>query len=217
LDSYVSLKTTLASHSKDISKEVTFYRYRLQSGSEYLVTCYDVIKIAGPNGEHDGLIFETMGPNLNTLLRTRPEFQIDQPWERRFTKGFAKRALLDTVRALDFLHERGVAHGDVHLGNILTCIGQLNVTPASESVLQQPQSDARPLKRRDGKKDIWAPLYLLEPRPLNDHFSDDFNPLVKLADPGGGRFFSEKKPPRGQNQANFLIFSIFRWTTDSWG
>lgn len=187
---YVSLKITLANQNKGVSKEAVLYKSHLQPGCVNIVALYDVIKITGPNGDHDGLIFEPMGPNLNTLLKTRPEFQIGQPWERRFTKEFAKRALLDTVRALNFLHGHGVVHGDLHLGNILTCIKPLKVTPIPESELQQPVSSGRPLNRRDGKKDLWAPTYLLEDMPLNDRFSYDLDPLVKLTDLGGGKFRS---------------------------
>ncbi|KAJ3544981.1 hypothetical protein NM208_g2747 [Fusarium decemcellulare] len=192
LDRYVSLKITVAVESGNVSKEVTLYRSRLQPGSTYLVTLYDAVREMGPNGEHDGLIFETMGPNLATLLQKWPDFQIGQPWERRFTKEFAKRSLLDTIRTLHFLHERGVVHGDVHLGNILTCIRQPKASPASESELQQPTSDAQPLKRRDGKKDLWAPSYLLEGRPMEYSVSYDLDPLVKLADLGGA--FADEQP-----------------------
>ncbi|KAF4951191.1 hypothetical protein FGADI_7682 [Fusarium gaditjirri] len=182
---YVSLKITLSTQQNDASKEVSPYRFHLQDDSPFLVTLHDTIKIMGPNGEHDVLVFETMGPNLTSFLKIRPEFQIGEPWERRFTKSFAKKALRDTIQALHFLHEHGVIHGDLYPGNILTCIEQLQVTPDTEASLKQPEADAQPLKRKDGKKDLWAPAYLLEPRPLSDYFSYDLDPLVKLADLGG--------------------------------
>ncbi|KAL9560797.1 hypothetical protein ACKAV7_015114 [Fusarium commune] len=178
-------RITLATQQNDTSKEVFLYRFHLQDESPFLVARHDMIKIMGPNGEHDGLVFETMGPNLTTFLKIRPEFQIGEPWERRFTKSFAKKALRDTIQALHFLHEHGVIHGDLHPGNILTCVEQLHVTPDIETSLKQSEGDAQPLKREDGKKDLWAPAYLLDPRPLNDYFSYDLDPLVKLADLGG--------------------------------
>ncbi|KAJ4075453.1 hypothetical protein NW761_013279 [Fusarium oxysporum] len=157
-----------------------------------LVTLCDIIKITGPNGAHDGLVFETMGPDLTTLLRFRPEFQIGKPWERRFTKYFARRALLNTIQALHGLQERGIVHCDLHSGNILACIEPIEATQDTEQRLKQPESDARPLKRKDGKKDLWAPSYLLEPRSLSDYFSYGLDPLVKLADLGGA--FTEENP-----------------------
>ncbi|KAI1036061.1 hypothetical protein LB504_011426 [Fusarium proliferatum] len=153
---------------------------------------YDTIKITGPNGEHDGLVFEPMAPDLTTLLRIRPEFQIGKPWERRFTKSFAKKALFNTIYALHDFHQRGIVHCDLHTGNILACIEPIEVTPNTEQRLKQSETDARPLKRKDGKKDLWAPLYLLEPQPLSDYFSHALNPLVKLADLGGA--FREASP-----------------------
>ncbi|KAF5027023.1 hypothetical protein F66182_899 [Fusarium sp. NRRL 66182] len=195
INRYVSLKITLADQTHDLSKEVKLYRSHLEPGCKYLISLFNVIEIGGPNGKHNGLVFEVMGPNLTALLQQRPEFQIGQPWERRFTKSFTKKALLDTVHALHFLHERGVVHGDLHMGNILSCIDQLQVTSESESELQQPLSDARPLKRRDGKDDLWAPSYLLEPRPLDNYFSYNAQPLVKLADLGGA--FAAAEPISG--------------------
>ncbi|KAF5643036.1 CMGC SRPK kinase [Fusarium tjaetaba] len=195
MNRYVSLKITLTTQNSDTSKEASLYRSHLQDESPFLVVLHDTIKIKGPNGEHDGLVFETMGPNLTILLKIRPEFQFGEPWDRRFTNSFAKHALRDIIQALHFLHEHGVIHGDLHPGNILTCIEQLKVTPETEANLKQSESDAEPLKRKDGKKDLWAPSYLLEPRPLNDHFSYDLHPLVKLSDLGGA--FTEEDPIMG--------------------
>ncbi|KAG5815098.1 hypothetical protein H9Q74_009136 [Fusarium xylarioides] len=137
---YVSLKITLATQPNNTSKEVSLYRSHLQDESPYLIVLHETIKITGPNGEHDGLVFETMGPNLTTLLKIRSEFQI-------------------------------------------------------EMNLKQSESDAQPLTRKDGKNDLWAPSYLLEPRPLNDYFSYGLHPIVKLGDLGGA--FNEEDPIMG--------------------
>ncbi|KAJ4031212.1 hypothetical protein NW758_012565 [Fusarium oxysporum] len=192
LTRYVSLKITLATQPQTTSREVSLYKSHLRNSCPGLVTLCDIIKITGPNGAHDGLVFETMGPDLTTLLRFRPEFQIGKPWERRFTKYFARRALLNTIQALHGLQERGIVHCDLHSGNILACIEPIEATQDTEQRLKQPESDARPLKRKDGKKDLWAPSYLLEPRSLSDYFSYGLDPLVKLADLGGA--FTEENP-----------------------
>ncbi|KAJ9414718.1 hypothetical protein QL093DRAFT_2122845 [Fusarium oxysporum] len=184
--------------------------------SPFLVALYDMIKIMGPNGEHYCLVFETMGPNLTTFLKIRLEFQIGEPWERRFTKSFAKKALWDTLQALHFFYEHSVTHGDLHPDNILTCVEQLQVTLDTEIGLRQSEGDAQPLKRRDGKKDLWPPAYLLEPRPLDDYVSYDLNPFVKLADLGGA--FKEEDsivgakaitPVPSERQRQFLASMIF--------
>ncbi|EWY80921.1 CMGC/SRPK protein kinase [Fusarium oxysporum NRRL 32931] len=185
LNRYVSLKITLAIQTKTMSKEVSLYQSHLPAESPFLVALHDRLRLWGPMGNIIAFVFETMGPNLTTFLKIRPEFQIGKPWERRFTKSFAKKALWDTLQALHFLHEHSVIHGDIHPGNILICVEQLQVTPDTEISLKQSEGDAQPLKRRDGKKDLGAPAYLLEPRPLDDYVSYDLGPLVKLADLGG--------------------------------
>ncbi|KAH7184530.1 kinase-like domain-containing protein [Fusarium flagelliforme] len=195
LDRYVSLKITVARTEDRGGKELFFCRSYLSGGCAYIVRLHDAFTIAGPNGKHDALVLEVMGPNLSELLRKRPEFQVGEPWERRFTTAFAKRALLDTLKALDFLHERDMVHGDLHFGNIRTCIGQLKVSAETESKLQQSIGEGQPLERKDGKRDLWAPLYLLEPRPLDENFSYEIEPLVKLADLGGA--FCSKVPITG--------------------
>ncbi|RKK44633.1 hypothetical protein BFJ67_g9066 [Fusarium oxysporum f. sp. cepae] len=129
---YVSLKITLATQPQTTSREVSLYKSYLQNSCPGLVTLYDIIKITGPNGEHDGLVFETMGPDLTTLLRMRQEFQLGKPWERRFTKSFARKALLNTIQALHRLHERGIIHCDLHYGNILACIEPIEATRNTE-------------------------------------------------------------------------------------
>ncbi|KAF5681390.1 CMGC SRPK kinase [Fusarium denticulatum] len=192
LTRYVSLKITVATDPQTMSREVSLYKSHLRNDCSGIVNHYDTIKITGPNGEHDGLVFEPMGPDLTNLLRFRPEFQIGKPWERRFTKSFARKALFDTIHALHGLHERGIVHCDLHTGNILACIEPIEVTQDTEQRLKQSESDARPLKRKDGKKDLWAPSYLLEPRPLSDYFSHGLDPFVKLADMGGA--FLEDSP-----------------------
>ena len=184
---YVSLKITVTGTEDVDGKEVFFYRSYLLAGCASLVRLHDAFTITGPNGKHDGLVLDTLGPNLSELLRKRPEFQVCEPWERRFTTAFAKRAFLDTLKALDLRHQRDVVHGDLHFGNVLTCIGQLKVSPETERKLQQSVSEGKPLVRKDGKKDLWAPSYLLEPRPLHEYFSDELQPFVKLAGLGGGK------------------------------
>jgi hypothetical protein len=63
------------------------------------------------------MVFVTMGPNLTTFLQKRPEFQIGEPWEQRFTKT-AKPALSDTLQTLHLFHKWDAVYRDLHLGNI---------------------------------------------------------------------------------------------------
>ncbi len=169
-----------------IHNEVSIYQSLGKDLSSRLVSLLESFEITGPNGKHLCLAFETMGPNLDALLWKHPDFEAGD-FERRYTKSFAKKALRDVLVALDFLHGYGLIHGDLQPGNILVSIPAMETNPGKIEELQQSSDNARPLTRRDGKKDLWAPRYLLEPAPLHDYVSFDVDPLVKLADLGAGK------------------------------
>lgn len=121
------------------------------------------------------------------------------PWDRcpRFPTPVTRRVLRDALLGLRVLHAHGIVHGDFHPGNILANIPPLGapLTDASlEAKFQQLPSQGKPLIRRDGKTDLWAPPYLLAPAPLhNQQLSLELNPLVKITDLGAA--FFESSPP----------------------
>ncbi|KAL2131717.1 hypothetical protein VTI74DRAFT_4708 [Chaetomium olivicolor] len=130
-----------------------------------------------------------MGPHLGLVLRRHPAFQNGdlEPWEYhpRLPLPLAKRILRDTLLGLNTLHRRGIVHGDLHPGNTLFTnagLGNPLTDAAVEEGLSQGLSEGNPLQRRDGKRDLWAPSYLLEPSPLLDQVSFDLDPVVKIAD-----------------------------------
>ena len=128
-----------------------------------------------------------MGPNVNTMLRLSPQCRIGEDWERRFPTQWTRRILRDALLGLRFLHSEGIVHGDFHLGNILFTIKLSCLTPDHiEGLIQYPDAHNM-LRRRDGKIDLWAPKYLLEPKSLYNYTSLDLDPLVKVSDLGGGK------------------------------
>ncbi|KAL2021757.1 hypothetical protein VTK56DRAFT_6700 [Thermocarpiscus australiensis] len=200
---FVALKVAVASLSKErIDKEVTILEALRQNETRHITGLPDAFEVVGPNGRHACFAVEPMGPHIGALLRRqRLEIRLDdlESWERppRFPKELAKRILQDTLLALRSLHSHGVVHGDLHPGNILANIRPLG-DPSDESLvhdLQQLAAQGKPLIRRDGKTDLWAPSYLLEPAPLHDRVSFDIDPVVKLADLGGA-FFEGHPPPK---------------------
>lgn len=192
---FVAIKILKASVSQSANSELSLYRLLGSAGSEPAISPYVVgllasFELVGPNGKHTCFVLEFMGPNLSDMLRWQ-EFEVGDPFDddfcRRLPKHLAKRILKDLLRGLQFLHSNKVVHGDVHKGNILVNARLPKCTADSLEILRQPADQARPLERLDGKKDLWAPPYLLPPANLRSFVSTELDPVIKLTDMGEGQ------------------------------
>ena len=154
-----------------------------------IVSLLDSFDHQGPNGTHQCLVFELMGPGVSQMIDLSPDCQIGEHWERRMPLSWTKKILRDILLGLQRLHSLGIVHGDLSPGNILFTLPTISLEshPADE-LCQQPNEHDQ-LERKDGKTDIWAPKYLFEPKPLYEYVSLDQDPIVKLGDFGGGKKF----------------------------
>lgn len=105
-------------------------------------------------------------------------------------KEYLGSMLRQSLQALSFLHENGIAHGDFQPGKILFTLNDIDSNP--EDVLRQKEdvqarSISPPVERLDGKEDKWAPQYLCVGQPLVPftRYTEGFK--VKLSDMGGGQ------------------------------
>ena len=77
-----------------------------------------------------------MGPSANTMVEELPQFK---PRKRgmkiRYPPSMARSILKQSLQALAFLHEHGIAYGDFQPGNILFSLA--NINSASEDELRQ--------------------------------------------------------------------------------
>jgi serine/threonine protein kinase len=95
------------------------------------------------------------------MVEELPQFKPRmQGMKIRYPLPMAKRILKQSLQALTFLHENGIARGDFQPGNILFTLNDIDSTP--EDVLRQEEGvQARsilpPVERLDGKQDKWAP------------------------------------------------------------
>lgn len=160
-------------------------------GTRYITRLLGEFEHRGPNGVHKCLVFEPMGPSVNTMVEELPQFK---PRRRemkiRYPLQMAKSILKQSLQALVFLHENGIAHGDFQPGNILFTLNDIDSTP--EDLLRQEEdvqsrSISPPVQRLDGKQDGWAPRYLCVAQPLVPFtcYAEGFK--VKLSDMGGGQ------------------------------
>lgn len=74
-----------------------------QPGYQYLMMMKDFFEISGPNGRHECLVLELLGPSVADYLDAR---SLDE----RLPGEMAKRVVKQTLLGLAALHERGIAH-----------------------------------------------------------------------------------------------------------
>lgn len=159
-------------------------------GTPHITRVLGEFEHRGPNGVHKCLVFEPMGPSVNTMVEELPQFNPRRRGMKvRYPLWMAKSILKQSLQALAFLHENGIAHGDFQPGNILFTLNDIDSTP--EHVLRQEEdmqarSISPPVQRLDGKGDKWAPRYLCIAQPLVPFtcYAEGFK--VKLSDTGGG-------------------------------
>lgn len=76
----------------------------VQDGRQFVVKLLDDFKIEGPNGTHQCIVTEVLGPSLTSGTEL-------VYGEERFPIGVAKRLVSEVLRGVEFLHSKGVIHG----------------------------------------------------------------------------------------------------------
>ncbi|KAK8070622.1 Non-specific serine/threonine protein kinase [Apiospora hydei] len=210
---YVALKI-LVGASKP-AKELQILRHLAQVTPSQTTHCtaqlLDEFEHVGPNGTHICLVFEPMGPSVNSMVEELPQFK-------------PRRSILkQALQGLAVLHENGIAHGDFQPGNMLFALDDIHSKP--EDVLRQDE-DAQPgpvsaqVQRLDGKLDKWAPqkLYVAQPLAPFTRITEDFQ--IKLSDMGGAFFFTDPptKPivPLGLRAPELVLAGEVNKTIDVW-
>ncbi|KAE8141237.1 kinase-like domain-containing protein [Aspergillus pseudotamarii] len=224
---YVALKI-LVSDISGSTTELRILRHITEVapvvGARHITRLLGEFEHRGPNGVHRCLVFEPMGPSVNTMVEELPQFKPRmQGMKIRYPLRIAKSILKQSLQALAFLHENGIAHGDFQPCNILFTLDDINSTP--EDLLRQEEdvqaeSISPPVQRVDGKEDKWAPRYLCVGQPLVPftYYGEGFK--VKLSDMGGAYFFTDPpaKPvtPLGLRAPELILTGTVDNTLDVW-
>ncbi|KAF7322180.1 Protein kinase [Mycena kentingensis (nom. inval.)] len=121
-NTYVALKIVAASKT---SSELAVLQHLeatydpAEEGSQHIARMLDHFVHEGPNGRHQCIVGEVLGSNFSSSsLEWLYSF-----WDSgRFPSDLAHRLCGQLALAIAYLHKRGVAHGDIHPGNILLSI-----------------------------------------------------------------------------------------------
>ncbi|KAJ5085091.1 hypothetical protein N7532_009862 [Penicillium argentinense] len=116
---WVSLKImtadTSASRELQMLKHLESYS-RKELSSNYVVQLLDAFTHEGPNGVHQCLVFELLGPSVDKVLSDYHESHESLCPETIF------RMSTQLLKAIRFIHSAGICHGDVSGRNIaFTC------------------------------------------------------------------------------------------------
>ncbi|KAH6637133.1 kinase-like domain-containing protein [Chaetomium tenue] len=127
-DQWVSIKIKTAEASTETPEEDAEAKISLDLERHYTSSaqaeekprCFarllDCFRVTGPNGTHNCLVTELLGPTVDEVLETFKENNLTL---RPDTILRASRQLLDAV---DFIHQAGLAHGDLSYTNVaFTC------------------------------------------------------------------------------------------------
>jgi serine/threonine protein kinase len=138
--SYASLKIIAACRPAPVTElavlqhlEATFDDE--EEGSTHVMQMLDHFVHDGPNGRHQCIVGEVLGPSLASY--------IGPFWDDDILPGNMVRRLVGQIAlGVKYLHKRCVAHGDLHQGNILLC----PPTPAWSSQADVETHLGRPFK-----------------------------------------------------------------------
>ena len=108
-------------------------------GSDHVLAPLDHLKVRGPNGEHDVLVSQVLGPHLEYMLDEEPSVF------RQAIKSLARQIAL----GISFLHDCGVVHAGLLavLSTSRQLIGIIQICTKATSHLRPPIWTGNPNER----------------------------------------------------------------------
>ena len=100
-------------------------------GKDHVTQLLDTFEHHGPNGTHQCLAFDVMGPSSTVMFENLPKelrgtgSQTAHEKRGRYPLWMAKSLLRQVLLGLDFLHRNDIIHGDVQPGNVLFSVKAL--------------------------------------------------------------------------------------------
>jgi len=143
-------------------------------GYKYIPRLLDHFYRDGLNGRSLFLVLERLGPNMHFVIY---EGLIDWRLDLSLSRQISRQLIL----AVDYLHDRGIVHGDIHVGNVLFCISD---TLQLESDSIEPNA-YEVTKHNGGPIDQGVPTHYVDSMGYSDDVCEKLSE-VKLVDFSNG-------------------------------
>ncbi|KAJ8110712.1 hypothetical protein ONZ43_g5805 [Nemania bipapillata] len=186
----VSIKIVVASgpetqdHELEILRHLQANDLHSHPGRSNVTQLLDFFSHEGPNGRHLCLVLELLGPRVSWVAEKSQNYRLNADLARRVSGHVAE--------AVAYLHSRGVAHGDIHMGNILL---RLPPSAGAGAISASNSPQIGKVSKKDGSSlEKGIPKYLVEPLEYDITALDLDSGDVQLVDFGSAFFVSS--PPR---------------------
>ncbi|KAK3704353.1 hypothetical protein LTR37_013906 [Vermiconidia calcicola] len=158
-------------------------------GSQAVIGLLDDFVIQGPNGTHDCTVTEVLGTMRD--FRTTPAFSANK-----------KNISLQLLQGVFYLHEKEVAHADLHLDNLGVSLPQLQDRSEGEIMDHFANPECAAVIARDPRKPTHhLPPYLVDSISIIEYLtethalSNDMPVRVKIMDFGNAFRDRVERPP----------------------
>ncbi|KAL8858289.1 MAG: hypothetical protein Q9178_005152 [Gyalolechia marmorata] len=188
----VSIKVIVANNSGEHNRELQIFQSIRETGNlhhpghKHVTQLLDWFHHDGPNGRHLCLVLELLGPQVQAVAERGQNYRLDG--------NLARRVSRQLLYATNYLHSCGVVHGDIHTGNVLFRVPELEHSSSQRAIEEFGTPLRGKVSRKDGASlEKGLPEYLVEPfeyRAKNSKFLDD----IKLIDFSESFFVST--PPK---------------------
>ncbi|KAI1130751.1 kinase-like domain-containing protein [Nemania abortiva] len=181
---YVAVKVFVgeanSNHEVGVLQLISSSPSYIHRGKGHIVQLLDSFSIEGPNGEHQCLVLELLGPNIQELVSSYLH-------DERLPAQAARSIAYQVLTGVDFLTQLKIGHGDIHSRNITLKLPDLDSLNEQEFMDRLGRPELGRVQRTNGSaSEIYLPSYIVRPAPLKakDVLQSLRAPVVKIIDFG---------------------------------
>ncbi|KAI0140538.1 kinase-like domain-containing protein [Xylariaceae sp. FL1272] len=187
--------------------------YSRHPGAASVMKMLDHFKLDGPNGTHQCMVFELLGPSVSDVLDVRFV-------DGRLPAALAKKVARQTLLALDYLHQHGIGHGDLHTRNIAFTLPLSDSTAEDDLSRMLGEPEVAQVRRANGERpERGVPQYIVRPSSYPSGVSS-LHGSVRIVDYGES-FFDADPPatlhtPLAVRAPEVVLGDVFDHRVDLW-